>query len=91
MRSELYKLAIWYIGRCNKKWNKNDNLWKLKPLERLTYKNGNKYYLSYGGDNEWKNFSRYDVLDNAIQKLGKYEDSKVELKRLMDIVIEDKL
>lgn len=79
MRGKLYKLAVWYIGKCNEKWDENGS-WKLKPLKRLTYKNGGKYYLSYGADNEWKEFSKYYVLDNAIQKLGKYEDGRIKIR-----------
>ena len=72
MRSRLYKLAIWYIGRCNTKWNKPKN--EIKSLDRLTFRCSDKAYLLYGADAEWQNFSRYDVLDNAIQKLAEYED-----------------
>ena len=74
MKRKLYKLAIWYIGRCNAKWNKSVK--DIKSLNRLTYKRGDKAYLSYGCDDEWRNFSRYDVLDNAIQKLAKYKDKQ---------------
>lgn len=72
MRSKLYKLAIWYIGKCNTKWNKPKN--EIKSLNRLTFRRGGKAYLLYGADSEWQNFSGYDVLDNAIQKLADYED-----------------
>lgn len=72
MRGKLYRLALWYIGYYNKKWWKYDSC-DLKSLKKLTYKCGDKYYLSFGMDNEWKNFSRYNVLNNAIQKLGAYE------------------
>ena len=75
MRSKLYKLAIWYIGKCNAKWNKPKN--EIKSLNRLTYRGIDKAYLSYGADAEWQNFSRYDVLNNAIQKLAEYEDSNL--------------
>lgn len=71
----LYKLAIWYIGNCNNKWNIKTE--KIKTFKRLTYRNGGKAYLKCGSDKEWKNFSRYDVLDNAIQKLAKYEDDEL--------------
>lgn len=71
---KLYKLAIWYIGRCNNKWQKSKQK-QLESLHRLTYKSlGTKYLLLYGADAEWRKFSRYDVLDNAIQKLGAFED-----------------
>ena len=71
---KLYKLAIWYIGRCNNKWRTSKQK-QLESLHRLTYKSpDNKYLLLYGADAEWRKFSRYDVLDNAIQKLGKFED-----------------
>ena len=49
-------------------------LHNLKNLDRLTYRNGDKAYLFYGMDAEWSKFSRYEVLDNAIQKLAMYED-----------------
>lgn len=72
MRSALYKLAVWYIGRCNARWSKPKE--EIKSLYRLTYTSWGKYLLSYGADAEWRKFSRYDVLDNAIQKLGAFED-----------------
>lgn len=75
MKRKLYKLAIWYIGRCNAKWSKPVK--DIKSLDRLTYRSGDKAYLSYGSDAEWRNFSRYDVLDNAIQKLAEYEDKQL--------------
>lgn len=77
----LYKLAVWYIGRCNKKWDRSAE--GLDTLEKLTYRNGDKSYLRYGMDAEWKNFSRYDVIDNAIQKLAEYENGTVEQQRSM--------
>lgn len=82
IKSKLYKLAVWYIGKCNAKWDKHHE--NIKSLERLTYRNSDKAYLKFGADAEWQKFSRYDVLDNAIQKLAKYEDienfAKKELK-----------
>ena len=72
IRSKLYKLAIWYIGRSNAKWNKPTK--DIEHLEILTYKSGNKAYLLYGADAEWQNFTRYDMLNNAIQRLAKYEE-----------------
>lgn len=74
MKCKLYRLAVWYIGKCNKKWDKPTK--EIKTLDRLTYRNGDKAYLFYGGDAEWQNFSRYDVLENAIQKLEKYENEE---------------
>lgn len=74
MRVKLYKLAVWYIGICNARW-KTSKQKQLESLDRLTYKSlGTKYLLLYGADAEWRKFSRYDVLDNAIQKLGAFED-----------------
>lgn len=71
---KLYKLAVWYIGRCNARWKTSKHK-QLESLDRLTYKSlGTKYLLLYGADAEWRKFSRYDVLDNAIQKLGAFED-----------------
>lgn len=79
MKSALYKLAVWYIGKCNAKWNKPTP--GLKSLKRLTYRGCDKAYLLCGSDAEWRNFSRYDVLDNAIQKLADYEDADIELQK----------
>lgn len=78
MRNKLYKLAVWYIGKCNAKWGKTKN--EVKKLDRLTYWQFDKYMLFYGADAEWQNFSRYDVLDNAIQRLAKYEDEEKEIR-----------
>lgn len=75
----LYKLAIWYIGRYNYKYDKPTN--DVYSLDRLTFRNADKAYLSYGADVEWKNFSRYNVIDNAIQRLAMYEDAEEEMKR----------
>ena len=30
--------------------------------------------MLYGADAEWQNFDKYDVLDNAIQRLAEYEN-----------------
>ena len=50
IRNKLYKLAMWYIGKCNTKWNKpNENI---QSLDRLTYRNNEKAYLRYGADAE---------------------------------------
>ena len=73
MSSRLYKLALWYIKKCNAKWE-NQHKEKVESLTRLTYWNFDKYMLLYGADAEWKIFGRYDVLDNAIQRLGEYEN-----------------
>ena len=72
IKCKLYKLAVWYIGKCNLQWDRPVN--NIDKLDRLTYRNCGKAYLLYGYDAEWRNFSRYDVLDNAIQRLAKYED-----------------
>ena len=72
MKAKLYKLAIWYINKCNEKWN--IPVKELNSLDRLTFRRNDKAYLLYGADAEWKCFSRYDVLNNAIQKLAEYED-----------------
>lgn len=74
LKCKLYKLAVWYIGRCNKKWN--IPMHNIKDLERLTFNSGDKAYLLYGCDAEWKHFSRYDVLENAIQRLAEYEANR---------------
>lgn len=76
IRCRLYKLAVWYIGECNKKWDKPTK--DIYALDRLTCRNGTKAYLLYGADCEWQNFSRYDVLDNAIQKLAYLEDKQTK-------------
>ena len=80
MKSKLYKLAIWYIEKCNAEWNKRKFADDLKSLDRLTYWNFGKYMLVYGADAEWRIFSRYEVLDNAIQKLAKYENEEQEIR-----------
>ena len=72
IKCKLYKFAVWYIGKCNLRWDRPAN--NIDKLDRLTYRNCGKAYLLYGVDAEWRNFSRYDVLDNAIQRLAKYED-----------------
>ena len=73
MNSKLYKLALWYIKKCNAKY-KNQYKEKVESLTRLTYRTHDKYLLLYGADAEWQNFAKYDVLDNAIQRLGEYEN-----------------
>lgn len=73
MREKLYKLALKYIGKYNAKWNKSKLRTDIKSLDRLTYYTNKKAYLLYGADAEWRKFSSYEVLDNAIQKLAKYE------------------
>lgn len=83
MRSKLYKLALWYIGKCNVEWNKRSFKNELESLDRLTYWNFGKYMLTYGADAEWRKFSRYEVLDNAIQKLAKYEDATISEGRVI--------
>lgn len=73
MNIKLYKLALWYIKKCNAKW-KNRYKEKVESLTRLTYWAFDKYLLLYGGDAEWQIFDKYDVLDNAIQRLAEYEN-----------------
>ena len=73
MSSRLYKLALWYIKKCNTKWA-NQYKEKVESLNRLTYWAFSKYMLNYGADAEWQFFDRYEVLDNAIQRLGEYEN-----------------
>ena len=73
MSNKLYKLALWYIKKCNSKW-KNRHKEKVESLARLTYWAFDKYLLLYGADAEWRIFNKYDVLDNAIQRLGEYEN-----------------
>ena len=73
MNSKLYKLALWYIKKCNAKCA-NQYKEKVESLTRLTYRTHDKYLLLYGADAEWQNFANYDVLDNAIQRLGEYEN-----------------
>lgn len=76
IKGKLYKLAIWYIGRCNAKWDKLTATGDIEHLEKLTYRfaGKGKAYLLYGADAEWQNFCRYDVLNNAIQRLATYEE-----------------
>lgn len=69
----LYKIALKYIGWCNRK--PSDIMYaNLKKMDRLTYRNCYKAHLLYGADAEWCKFKNYEVLDNAIQKLAEYED-----------------
>lgn len=77
LKGWLYKLAVRYIGKCNQKWYNNYRIQYVKELKRLTCRNGDKAYLVYGADAEWKNFSSYEVLDYAIQKLAMYEDQEL--------------
>lgn len=74
----LYKIALKYIGWCNgmQPVIMYDHL---KNMDRLTYRNCDKAYLSYGADSEWSNFKSYEVLDNAIQKLADYEDKEKDM------------
>ena len=76
MNNKIYRLARYYIKRCNNKWKNNQNPNKeiLKSLTRLTYWAFDKYLLLYGADAEWQIFNKYDVLDNAIQRLAEYEN-----------------
>ena len=87
MNSKLYKLALWYIKKCNAKFE-NQYKEKVKSLSRLTYLGSDKYLLLYGADAEWQIFDKYDVLDNAIQKLGEYENigTVEEFKALKRII-----
>lgn len=73
MNSKLYKLALWYIKKCNAKCA-NQCKEKVESLTRLTYRTHDKYLLLYGADAEWQIFNKYDVLDNAIQRLAEYEN-----------------
>ena len=73
MNSKLYKLALWYIKKCNAKCA-NQYKEKVESLPRLTYRTHDKYLLLYGADTEWQIFNKYDVLDNAIQRLAEYEN-----------------
>ena len=73
MNSKLYKLALWYIKKCNSKCE-NQYKEKVELLTRLTYWGFDKYLLLYGDDAEWQIFDKYDVLDNAIQRLAEYEN-----------------
>ena len=83
MSGKLYKLALWYIKKCNSKCTIQYKE-KIKSLPRLTYKTSDKYMLLYGADAEWRIFNKYDVLDNAIQRLAEYENigTVEELKTL---------
>lgn len=78
----LYNLALKYIGYCNREWNKDLHRYiDIKKLKYITYNSGAKYYLIYGADAEWSCFSSYDILDNAIQRLGKYEETELKRER----------
>lgn len=89
----LYKIALKYIGWCNGR--ASDIMYDhLKNMDRLTYRNCDKAYLSYGADEEWSKFKSYEVLDNAIQKLADYEDEEekenvdplMSLRKICDII-----
>ena len=80
--SWLYKLALKYIGYCNREWDKYSHRYvDIKNLKYLTYKSGTKYYLKYGADAEWSCFSSYGIVQNAIQRLGKYEETELKRER----------
>lgn len=85
MSSKLYKLALWYIKKYNSKCTIQYKE-KVESLPKLTYKTSNKYMLLYGNNAEWQILSKYDVLDNAIQRLAAYEDigTVEELKTLKE-------
>lgn len=75
MKYKLYKLALWYIGKCNKEDTSYKSYKKIiKDLDKLTFRCFGKANLLYGLGAEWENFGRYDVLDNAIQRLAEYEE-----------------
>ena len=74
MNSKLYKLALWYIKKCNTKCENRYYKETVESLNRLTYWGLDKYLLLYGADAEWQNFDKYEVLDNAIQRLAEYEN-----------------
>mgnify|MGYP007096915043 CR=1 FL=1 len=89
----LYKIALKYIGWCNRK--PSDIMYgHLKKMDRLTYHDCYKAYLLYGADAEWCKFKKYEVLDNAIQKLAEYEDMEeresvdplMSLRKICDII-----
>ncbi len=90
LKSWLYKRAVAYIGKCNQEWERPNIRHDLQNLDRLTYRNCDKAYLLYGSDAEWSKFSRYEVLDNAIQKLAMYEDRKelmpTKRRRLTEVI-----
>ena len=44
----LYKLSLKYIGYCNRKWERSEDVHLVSTLDRLTYRNNVKYYLYYG-------------------------------------------
>ena len=69
LKCKLYKLSLAYIGE----FNLSDDLSRLNIHGRLTYYNHDKAYLNYGANCEWENMYRYEVIDNAIQKLAMYE------------------
>lgn len=80
LKCKLYKLSLAYIGEFNRaridEFNLSDDLSRLNIHGRLTYYNRDKAYLNYGANCEWENMYRYEVIDNAIQKLAMYEDKE---------------
>ena len=71
MTRKLYKLALWYI----RKLHATDRNYRqeVEKMEWLTYKNCSKAHLIYGLGAEWESVGRYEVIDNAIQRLWEYE------------------
>ena len=71
MTRKLYKLALWYI----RKLHATDRNYRqeVEKMEWLTYKNCGKAHLIYGLGAEWESVGRYEVIDNAIQRLWEYE------------------
>ena len=69
---KLYKLALWYIRKCHA--TDRNYRQEVEKMEWLTFNNCGKAHLIYGLGAEWENFGRYEVIDNAIQRLWEYEN-----------------
>ena len=87
MTRKLYKLALWYI----RKLHATDRNYRqeVEKMEWLTYKNCSKAHLIYGLGAEWESVGRYEVIDNAIQRLWEYEalgtvEELKEAKKLLE-------
>lgn len=77
--NKLYPLALHIVSEVNKK-DRNDKYieCKLNKTDRLTYRRSDGHaYLLYGLSALWETFARYNVIDNAIQKLADYEDNEL--------------
>lgn len=61
-------------------------------MERLTYRIGDKAYLKGGLDGKWEAMDRYDIIQNAVDKLATYEDKQefndISMENMKKIIAE---